>query len=44
MVKEGNEGMGVSSMWVEKEHIRKTDEARVEGGGEGNGVANEVMR
>ncbi len=39
VVKEGKEGMGASSMWVEKGHIRKTEEARVEGGGEDDGVA-----
>ena len=39
VVKEGKEGMGASSMWVEKGHIWKTEEARVEGGGEDDGVA-----
>ncbi len=39
VVKEGKEGMGASLMWVEKEHIRKTEEAMVEGGGEDDRVA-----
>ncbi len=35
----GQRGMGASLMWVEKGHIRKTEEARVEEqGGEDNGV------
>ncbi len=38
VVKEGKEGMGASSIWVEKGHIRKTEEVRVEGVGEDNGV------
>ncbi len=42
-MKEGKEGMGASSMWVEKEHIQKTEEARVEGGGEDDGVVWELL-
>jgi hypothetical protein len=34
VVKEGKEGMGASSMWVEKGRIWKTEEVRVGGGGE----------
>jgi hypothetical protein len=43
VMKEGKEGMGASSMWVEKEHIQKTEEARVEGGGEDDGVVWELL-
>ena len=39
VVKENKEGMGASSMRVEKEHIRKTEEERVEGGGDNDGGA-----
>jgi hypothetical protein len=39
VVKEGKEGRGASSMWVEKGHIHNTEEARVEGGGGDDGVA-----
>jgi hypothetical protein len=39
VVKEGKEGMGASLMWVEKEHIRKTEKVRVEGGAEDDRVA-----
>ena len=38
MVKEGKEGMGASMMGAEEENIQKTEEERMEGGGDNNEV------